>query len=437
MHDLGETSATASGMTRSSSIGWLLALVLVVAASVRISVAIWWQAQLPQGTAFYFGDSYSYWSLAGRLAHGEPYAYGDQRVFRSPGLPLLLAPAFWLGGGEPPPLWGRWIVAMAGTASVAATYLLGRVMFSAQIGLCAAAAMAIYPTNVFLGGMVLSEAPFAAAMLLQLACWIAAWQQREKPRLAGLLAAGAGLAAGTATLIRPSWLLFTPLAIGAALVLCRDRRHHLPQGTVLLAVLVATLLPWWIRNYRVTGQFVPTTLQVGASLYDGLHPAATGASNMDFVRPLTEEFRREWEQLPAERPKFEVYADQRFRQQALDWAAHRPRRTGELAVVKFLRIWNFWPNAEEFSAGWMRLLLLATYTPLMLLAVLGIIRFRNRGWPILLCCLPALYVALLHTVFVGSIRYREPAMMPLAVLAAAWLVTQVGGKDSRHLSAHD
>ena len=35
--------------------------------------------------------------------------------------------------------------------------------------------------------------------------------------------------------------------------------------------------------------------------------------------------------------------------------------------------------------------------------------------------LPAVYVTLMHVVFIGSMRYREPAMMAFAVLAAGVL----------------
>ena len=42
----------------------------------------------------------------------------------------------------------------------------------------------------------------------------------------------------------------------------------------MLAALAVTMMPWWIRNYRVVGRFVPTSLQVGASLYDGWNPEA-------------------------------------------------------------------------------------------------------------------------------------------------------------------
>jgi hypothetical protein len=53
----------------------------------------------------------------------------------------------------------------------------------------------------------------------------------------------------------------------------------------------------------------------------------------------------------------------------------------------------------------------------MLLAVVGAARTIRRGWPYVLCCLPAVYFTSLHVVFVGSIRYRVPAMLMLAVLA--------------------
>ena len=61
--------------------------------------------------------------------------------------------------------------------------------------------------------------------------------------------------------------------------------------------------------------------------------------------------------------------------------------------------------------------MLFTYTPLLLFAIIGAWRTVGRGWPYILCWFPAVYLTLLHMVFVSSIRYREPAMLALLALA--------------------
>jgi hypothetical protein len=195
-------------------------------------------------------------------------------------------------------------------------------------------------------------------------------------------------------------------------------------GGVMLIGLCLAMLPWWVRNYRVAGRFVPTSLQVGASLYDGISPTATGASDMRFVATF-EQAQRAADQQPGANlwGLFEDRLDRRLRDAALAFARQNPARVLRLAAIKFGRMWSPLPNAAEFQSFALRLVLAATYTPVIVLALVGVWRFAGRDWSYLLCALPAVYFTLLHVVFVSSIRYRQPAMLPLIVLAAAVVLT--------------
>jgi hypothetical protein len=73
----------------------------------------------------------------------------------------------------------------------------------------------------------------------------------------------------------------------------------------------------------------------------------------------------------------------------------------------------------------------------MILALWGAWRSAPRDWPYALCVLPAIYFTLLHVVFVASIRYRQPPMLALIVLAAAILGSREWGVGSRETSISD
>jgi hypothetical protein len=192
----------------------------------------------------------------------------------------------------------------------------------------------------------------------------------------------------------------------------------------LAAVLV--MVPWWIRNYRITGKFVPTTLQVGASLYDGWHPGASGASdeNMEFVVPFLAAQQKEDEMLanrglPLE-STLEWRIDQRLQRAAREWAWKNPSDVIWLSLVKLGKTWSPLPVAKEVRplVRWSEAF---GYTALVVGGLVGAWRLRREpgGW---LAWMPCLYLGLLHAVFIGSVRYRQPGVLLLCPLAAAgWL----------------
>lgn len=425
-------------MLTETAFRWQLAAILVVALAVRFGAGIWWQQRLPAGREFGFPDSESYWELARSIAQGKPYTFGPERlaIFRTPGYPILLAPLFILGGENPPVLWARALSALLGTLAVGGVAQLGRSMFDDRVGLLAASIAAVYPEAISLGVFVLSEAPFCPLMVWQLVAWTCAWQcagdKLALPQRALFWGAMAGLLAGLAVLMRPSWLLFVPFAglTGAIIIpwvqksADSPRRRtlllrHLQLTSIVFIALCLTLIPWWGRNYLITGRFIPTTLQVGASLYDGLGPQATGGSDMQFVTEFVAAQHAADAQHAHLTGTFEQRLDQRLRDASLAWSSENPGRVVQLAGTKLLRMWSPIPNAAEFGSLSLRLILAATYTPLILLAIYGAYCFVRRDWPYWLCVLPAVYFTCLHMVFVSSIRYRQPAMLVLAVLAAA------------------
>ena len=293
---------------------------------------------------------------------------------------------------------------------------LGDIVFDGRTGLVAGILATFYPGAISMSILVLAEALFCPLMMLHLACWVLATRVTSRRGCVGWSVLS-GMAAGCAVLTRPSWLLFTPFALALVLASCADRRRQLLVGLGMLAAICVTMSPWWIRNYCAVGRFVPTTLQVGASLYDGLNPSATGASDMCFTRRFYLAQKAEDAVAGRGEKGFEARLDRRQRDAAVAWVKAHPAEALGLMGTKLVRMWNVWPNAAEFRSWQMRVVVAMGYVPLLVLGIVGAWKWGRRGWPYLLCLLPAAYFTCLHMVFVSSIRYRQPAMLVWLILS--------------------
>jgi 4-amino-4-deoxy-L-arabinose transferase-like glycosyltransferase len=267
-------------------------------------------------------------------------------------------------------------------------------------------------------------------------------------------AALVGFALALAVMVKASFALFGIFVIAFLLArLWRMQRNAGDNGDAFFCQRKATLIsipiiclafaagmsPWWVRNYRVFEKFVPFSTMGGFTLYESCSEYADGGpNNGKIVIPsyqdgmlikasvyLQNSSRCETiyimpEDLhPNMAKERELRNDEYLKYKSRRWIKSNPYKFLKLMPVKFLRTWNVVPNYEG-ARGWHYLALsLYSYLPVMVLALWGVIKYRREWREIYILLIPAFYFAALHTVFMGSIRYRLPAMGCIIVLAAA------------------
>jgi hypothetical protein len=440
----------------------LLIGLLFLAMSLRIAAACLWQNRLDAENQFFrFGDSDSYWVVARNLSAGE-FEYGGEnsKIFRAPLYPLLLAP---LAGGENQStsfsnldaatvesghskrrgvFYARLLGCVLGTLCVWGVIKIATEICSEEAGLAAGILATFYPGAIGMSIFILSESIFCPCMIAS----IYAIQRSSKGLIhaststATVIACGvamiAGIFSGLGVLARPSWSLWGGmLAIyWFSMWLIHPRTLSLRKIVLhwlafALGVIVV-MTPWWIRNYTITGKFVPTTLQVGASLYDGLHENATGSSDEGMAFSdvfLAEQIRDDESRVASGSPlesTLEWRVDRRIRNAAIRWAFENPSDVISLSLVKLVKTWRPIPVAKELGNGVIRYAEGIVYLAILILGSMGAWSCRKEigSW---LYVLPCIYFALIHMLFIGSVRYRQPAVLVMCVLAGigiCWLV---------------
>lgn len=364
-----------------------------------------------RGVLCLFGDTNIYWRLGETLARGEPYEVASwgipHRALRAPGYPVFLAACRSVFG--PSLLAARLVQAVLGAGTVALVYLLARATLPIRddtVALTAAALAALEPYTVGQSVLLLSEAVFTPLLIAALLGLAVLWGggTERKP----WIAVGTGLALGAAILTRPSCALLVPALIGAWLIFKRRTAWR----SALLVLLAATAIqaPWWVRNTVVFGRFLPTAAWFGASLYDGVRPEADGSSDLDAFLNTPEVW-----------PLDELAQDRYLTERSWELMRADPSRIARLALLKTARFWSPWPNADTLRNPVLAGLAAAWTIPLYAATLTGLWACRRDPRALILLAGALLYFWMLHMIFVSSIRYRLPGMVPAFVLAAIGL----------------
>lgn len=339
--------------------------------------------------------------------------------------------------------------------SITMLVAIGRRLFQqAWVGWIAGVLYAVYPYLIF-QNLTLIDTPYFMTLLY--AFLLALIALRDRPRMdraAWLLAVGAGIILGLATLVRP---IVPPLAVFAALWFLF--RRSLFQTALRLApvaiISVIVIAPWFARNYQVYGTIVSFSITSGANFWQGSSP--------DTIPYLRAGYDVQWTSPPGDLPDTPE-GDRERMNLALRYLRENPQIIPELLWVKFLTHWSIDifprlnpvegvvprldyqgnPLRETDEAGNLELGGLPEGDPvaqyeqplfdqvgrfihrwyfgiLLLLSLIGIGLTLKLWRDVSLLWFTQICMTLLYVAFHPSTRYRVPTD-PLLFLFAAWVI---------------
>ncbi|HEX5079464.1 MAG TPA: glycosyltransferase family 39 protein [Geminicoccaceae bacterium] len=401
----------------------MLIAILLLGLGLRTSEA--WDGRSP------VFDAAAYAKIAANLNRGEGFTLGPSATQPasnySPGLPLLVAGVYELGGGTRERV-ARLLLALIGTLAVLFTYLIGRRLSGPGAGLIGAAAIAIYPALLEYQGMLMGE-PLAAT-LLAAAGLATLWADDSEGWPRWLLP---GALFGALTLVRPEYLGVALLV--SLVVFARGRTGDLSRTLVraLFLLLGAALIvaPWTLRNAVELDRFVPVSTGGGQVLFAGTylpsdgdpervgaevverHPALFGPRAVERLR-LEQILERLAEQrYPGTEP--DKALSKMGKEQLWDDLSEEPLEYAGFVATKVWRAWTRGQRQVMQEPGWKLF-----HWALLALGLAGLIVLAlQRRWEALLIAVILLGITAISALLVASPR-RVLVLMPLiAALAGA------------------
>lgn len=382
-------------------------------------------------------DSLTYQSIAYNLLREHCYCLLPHlaTVDRAPLWPGIIALVY--GTLGPHDRTVRILLSFVGAATCTLLFYFAKDLFGKRCGIFAGLLAALYPFLYVYDGWLYSESLYT---FLLLAFCYTLYRAQYKPGTT-LLALN-GLLIGLLSFTRPNGIAILGLFWLWALFM---RRRDVCKSILIVSLVsLALLVPWTLRNYRVTQAFVPIAVGDGKVLL--------GAYNLMILQlPY---YRGIWiipndsnptiaQQFPKDcAGACEVRRDSTYRDYALRWMQQNQDRMPYLLALHAINMWqittqdhdlaiNRFPNrpASQFVVVMMILITPIVFT----LAALGLVVTRKR-WRDLLFIYFLIASTLVQCIILYGIpRFRapiEPMLILLSAGAVQWITIQVGKHHS-------
>ncbi|HYU24231.1 MAG TPA: glycosyltransferase family 39 protein [Thermoanaerobaculia bacterium] len=201
-----------------------------------------------------------------------------------------------------------------------------------------------------------------------------------------------------------------------------------------VAITLAIVAPWTIRNAVVLHDFVLTRSGTGFVFWLGNNPNATGSAVDVHRRPLLDAAPPEFQ--ARIRAADELARDRLFRDAAWTYIAANPLAAAGRVAQRLFYFWWFSPEWGAHYSAPAKIVYRVWWACLLFLFALGAIKTRRREVWLLVAM--AVLVSLVQSLFYVEGRHRlavEPLILPMAALSLVkggprWLHSQRSGSRS-------
>jgi len=401
----------------------LLCLAVFAAAIIPRAAWVAYNDREPQG----LNDPTMYNLLADIMADGGGYSRptGEPFAYYPVGFPATVAglkKAQDIVGADRDIFSIKMMNGIFGAVTTVIVFLLASRLLGAKTGLAAAGLHAVFPSQVFYTGTILSEPLFT--MLFMLGVLILAWDPWDRDGMSYTRLFAAGLVLSAATMTRGITLVFPLVLFAVWFFYLHSKKRALLQTAVLFAGIAVLTVPWAIRNSVQFGTIVGPSTNLGDDLCIGNFYGSDGRFT------ITGKCFEGTEGMTPD--EVEIHRNREGLRIAVEDVLSHPLRMPELVAKK--AYWLLYKDddglwaAESYGNDWfidhpLREILSfsanSIYYATGALVVLGAAAFAlGRDVRRVFLLLAMLYILAVPLAFFGDPRFHYPAV-PIAIIIAA------------------